>query len=130
MKYKSHGNFFALPNEIFLWGLTTGELAVYSFLRRCEDRKTRQCWPSIKTIGKGVQQPLPVLVKGVVVVVGVGVEQRHGSHLFSGILILRTIITRPAEKKRARIGKSPLARKQKRTSERMSFWPDMISRSC
>ena len=80
--------------------------------------------------GKGVQQLLPVLVKGVVVVVGVGVEQRHGSHLFSGILILRTIITRPAEKKRARIGKSPLARKQKRTSERMSFWPDMISRSC
>lgn len=54
MKYKSHGNFFALPNEIFLWGLTTGELAVYSFLRRCEDRKTRQCWPSIKTIGKAV----------------------------------------------------------------------------
>lgn len=41
MKYKSHGNFFALPNEIFLWGLTAGELAVYSFLRRCEDRKTR-----------------------------------------------------------------------------------------
>ncbi|MDU6292606.1 MAG: helix-turn-helix domain-containing protein [Flavonifractor plautii] len=54
MKYKSHGNFFALPNEIFLWGLTAGELAVYSFLRRCEDRKTRQCWPSIKTIGKAV----------------------------------------------------------------------------
>lgn len=54
MKYKSHGNFFALPNEIFLWGLTAGKLAVYSFLRRCEDRKTRQCWPSIKTIGKAV----------------------------------------------------------------------------
>ena len=54
MKYKSRGNFFALPNEIFLWGLTAGELDVYSFLRRCEDRKTRQCWPSIKTIGKAV----------------------------------------------------------------------------
>ena len=54
MKYKSHGNFFVLPNEIFLWGLAAGELAVYSFLRRCEDRKTRQCWPSIKTIGKAV----------------------------------------------------------------------------
>ena len=35
MKYKSRGNFFALPNEIFLWGLTAGELDVYSFLRRC-----------------------------------------------------------------------------------------------
>lgn len=54
MRFYSHGNFFALPNEIFLWGLTAGELAVYSFLRRCEDRKTRQCWPSIKTIGKAV----------------------------------------------------------------------------
>jgi predicted transcriptional regulator len=54
MRFRSQGNFFSLPNEIFLWGLTTGELAVYSFLRRCEDRKTRQCWPSIKTIGKAV----------------------------------------------------------------------------
>ena len=32
MRFCSHGNFFALPNEIFLWGLTAGELAVYSFL--------------------------------------------------------------------------------------------------
>ena len=54
MRFCSHGNFFALPNEIFLWGLTAGELAVYSFLRRCEGRKTRQCWPSIKTIGQAV----------------------------------------------------------------------------
>ena len=54
MRFRSQGNFFSLPNEIFLWGLTTGELAVYSFLRRCEDRKTRQCWPSIKTIGNAV----------------------------------------------------------------------------
>ena len=54
MKYCSHGNFFSLPNEIFLWGLNSGAFAVYSFLRRCEDRKTHQCWPSIKTIGKAV----------------------------------------------------------------------------
>ena len=27
---------------------------MYSFLRRCENRKTRQCWPSVKTIGKAV----------------------------------------------------------------------------
>ena len=55
MKYSSHGNFFSLPNEIFLWGLSSGAFAVYSFLRRCEDRKTRQCWPSIKTIGQAVR---------------------------------------------------------------------------
>ena len=54
MKYNSHGNFFSLPNDIFLLGLCSGELAVYSFLRRCEDRKTRQCWPSIQTIGRAV----------------------------------------------------------------------------
>ena len=53
MKYES-GNFFSLPNEIFLLGLNAGELAVYSFLRRCENRKTHQCWPSVKTIGQAV----------------------------------------------------------------------------
>ena len=54
MKYSSHGNFFSLPNELFLLGLNPGELAVYSYLRRCEDHKTHQCWPSIKTIGEAV----------------------------------------------------------------------------
>ena len=39
-------NYFPLPNEIFLLGLTPGELAVYSYLMRCEDRKTHQCHPS------------------------------------------------------------------------------------
>ena len=54
MKQRSNGNFFSLPNEIFLLGLCPGELAVYSYLRRCEDRGTHQCWPSYKTIGKAV----------------------------------------------------------------------------
>lgn len=54
MKQRSNGNFFSLPNEIFLLGLRPGELAVYSYLRRCEDRGTHQCWPSYKTIGKAV----------------------------------------------------------------------------
>ena len=46
--------FFFLPNEVFLLGLSAGELAVYSFLKRCENRKTHQCWPSIRTIGEAV----------------------------------------------------------------------------
>ena len=54
MKYSGHGNFFSLPNEIFLLGLSPGELAVYCYLRRCENQKTRQCWPSTKTIGEAV----------------------------------------------------------------------------
>ena len=27
---------------------------MYSFLKRCENRKTHQCWPSIRTIGEAV----------------------------------------------------------------------------
>ena len=53
-KYSGRGNFFSLPNEVFLLGLSAGELAVYSFLRRCENHRTHQCWPSIKTIGEAV----------------------------------------------------------------------------
>ena len=54
-KYSGRGNFFSLPNEVFLLGLSAGELAVYSFLKRCENRKTQQCWPSIRTIGQAVR---------------------------------------------------------------------------
>ena len=53
-KYSGRGNFFSLPNEVFLLGLSAGELAVYSFLKRCENRKTHQCWPSIRAIGEAV----------------------------------------------------------------------------
>lgn len=49
MRHK--GNFFSLLNEAFLLGLSPGELAVYNF-QRCEERKTHQCCPSIKIIGK------------------------------------------------------------------------------
>ena len=51
-KYSGHGNFFSLPNEVFLLGLSAGELAVYSYLKRCEGRKTHQCWPSIGRISQ------------------------------------------------------------------------------
>ena len=54
MKYGEHKNGFFLPHELFQLGLDYGELAVYSFLKRFENRKTHQCWPSIKTIGQAV----------------------------------------------------------------------------
>ena len=54
-KYSGRGNFFSLPNEIFELGLNAGELSVYSFLRRCENHRTHQCWPSCKTIGQAVR---------------------------------------------------------------------------
>ena len=54
-KYSGRGNFFSLPNEIFALGLNAGELSVYCFLRRCENHRTHQCWPSYKTIGQAVR---------------------------------------------------------------------------
>ena len=40
------GHYFLLPNEIFMLGLSPGELSLYAYLIFCEDRKTHQCWPS------------------------------------------------------------------------------------
>lgn len=53
-KHDPYKKTFPLPNEIFLLGLCPGELAVYAYLLRCENRKTHQCWPSYKTVGKAV----------------------------------------------------------------------------
>ena len=47
-------NYFPLPNEIFVLGLNPGEISIYSYLLYLENRKTFQCWPSYKTIGKAV----------------------------------------------------------------------------
>ena len=55
MKYGNYRDGFFLPNELFQLGLDYGELAVYSFLKRCENRKTHQCWPSYRTIGLAVR---------------------------------------------------------------------------
>ena len=51
-KFNSLKNTFPFPNEIFILGLCPGELAVYSYLLCCANRKTGQCWPTYKTIGK------------------------------------------------------------------------------
>ena len=53
-KYDPLKNTFPFPNEIFILGLSPGELAVYSYLLCCANRKTGQCWPSYKTIGRAV----------------------------------------------------------------------------
>ena len=52
MKYEQYPsrsakrNYFPLPNEIFSLGLSTGEIATYAYLMRCEDRETYHCYPS------------------------------------------------------------------------------------
>ena len=47
-------NYYPVPKVICQLGLSPGEIAVYSFLLFCEDRKTYQCYPSYRTIGKAV----------------------------------------------------------------------------
>ena len=47
--------YYLVPNEVFNLGLSSHEIAVYNYLLRCEDRRTYQCHPSYRTIGKAVQ---------------------------------------------------------------------------
>ena len=51
---KAQGNCFYLPNEIFELGLSSSAFLVYSYLQRCANGKTKQCYPSYETIGKAV----------------------------------------------------------------------------
>lgn len=46
---------FTLPNELFSLKLNSAEISIYTYLLYIEDRKTHQCWPSYKTIGKAVK---------------------------------------------------------------------------
>ena len=48
-------NYFMVPNEIFSIGLDYREISLYTYLLRCENRETYQCWPSYKTIGQAVR---------------------------------------------------------------------------
>jgi predicted transcriptional regulator len=54
-----------VPNEIFLLGLSPGTLAVYSYLLRCANRRTQQCWPSYKTIGAATKMSVNTVRKHV-----------------------------------------------------------------
>ena len=47
-------NYFMLPNEVYSLGLSSNEISIYGYLLRCEDRKTYQCHPSYRTIGRAV----------------------------------------------------------------------------
>ena len=48
-------HYYLVPNEVFNLGLTSHEIAVYNYLLRCEDRRTYQCHPSYRTIGRAVR---------------------------------------------------------------------------
>lgn len=78
LKYKQYPkrnaikNYFPLPNEIFCLELSAGEIAVYAYLMYCEDRKTFQCHPSFRTIGRAVGLSRNTVKKYVT-----GLEQKH-----------------------------------------------------
>ena len=65
-------NYFPLPNEIFCLDLCSGEIAVYAYLIYCEDRKTFQCHPSYRTIGRAVRLSRNTVKKYVT-----ALEQKH-----------------------------------------------------
>ena len=60
---KKQGNYFMLPNEIFNMDLSSGEIALYAFLMRMEDRKTYSCYPSFKTIGNALHMSKNTVMK-------------------------------------------------------------------
>lgn len=47
--------YFKMPNEVFCLDLDSKEISIYAYLLRCEDRRTYQCHPSYRTIGRAVQ---------------------------------------------------------------------------
>lgn len=53
-KRSAQKNYFLVPNEIFSIGLDYREISLYTYLLRCENRETYQCYPSYKTIGKSI----------------------------------------------------------------------------
>ena len=57
------GNYFPLPNEIFNMDLCAGEIALYSYLMRMEDRETYSCYPSFKTIGNALHMSRNTVMK-------------------------------------------------------------------
>ena len=48
-------NQFIMPNQIMQLDLNATALAIYFYLRYIEDRKTYQCYPSYRTIGKALK---------------------------------------------------------------------------
>ena len=49
---KIGSRFFPMPYDIFCLGLRMPEIALYSYLMSCENRKNYTCYPSYKTIAR------------------------------------------------------------------------------
>ena len=122
-------NFFPLPNEIVCLGLTPGELAVYMFLMRCEDRRTYQCHPSYKTISRAVHLSRNTVARHVASLEEKGLiktqpteivtkdgERRNGTLLYT-ILPIEDAIRRHHEEQVRRAGEECARRKLRQMQE-------------
>ena len=103
-------NYFPLPNAVFDLDLTDGEILVYAFLLRCEDRRTYQCHPSYATIGRAIGKSVNsvrkyvqgLIQKGLITtertqIVTKSGETRNGTLLYT-ILPIQQVIDRQFEK--------------------------------
>ena len=80
---KTSKNYFPTPNEIFSLGLSPGEFAVYSYLLRCADRRTHQCWPSYKTIGTATQMSVNTVRKHICALADKGLISTEDTTVFT-----------------------------------------------
>lgn len=76
-------NYFPTPNEIFSLGLSPGEFAVYSYLLRCENRRTHQCWPSYKTIGAATRMSVNTVRKHICALADKGLITTEDTSVFT-----------------------------------------------
>ncbi len=76
-------NYFPTPNEIFSLGLSPGEFAVYSYLLRCENRHSHQCWPSYKTIGSATRMSVNTVRKHICSLADKGLISTEDTSVFT-----------------------------------------------
>lgn len=76
-------DYFPLPNEIFCLGLSYGEIAVYSYLLYRENRKSFQCYPSYKSIGKALKMSRNTVSKYVQLLVDKGLINTEPTSIFT-----------------------------------------------
>ena len=80
-------HYYLVPNEVFNLGLSSHEIAVYNYLLRCEDRRTYQCHPSYRTIGKAVQLSENTVRKYVA-----GLEEKGLTSTCTGVEMFRKLL--------------------------------------
>ena len=98
-------NYFPLPNEIFVLGLNAGEIAVYAYLLFCENRKTFQCWPSCRSIGRATGMSVNTVrkyirsleAKGLITTEPTTITDRHGRKRNRNLLFTIRPITEAME---------------------------------